>query len=154
MRAELTKPLFASVAGLALAMGAVACGGSADGDPTQWVDNGAWAVDDGGGQAGDGGARAVDNGGQAVSAATQERADGYQPPCGCPVSLFGLPPIILPVPPAGGTTFPPFTLPSPPDGGLFGLAPIAPPPGISISLPGLLPDGGITIPLLPGFPGH
>ena len=55
MSAELTRQLFARVAGLALAIGAVACGGAADDDPTQ----------------------SVDNGGQAASASPQEPMDGF-----------------------------------------------------------------------------
>jgi len=136
MSAERTKQLLACVAGLALGLGAVACGGAPDEDPTA----------------------SADNGDPAPSEAPQERVDGFQifphnPP------LF--PPITLPPPPDGGLALPPFTFPPPPDGGLFASPPITLPALPPITLPGLPPitipglpppaDGGIT---LPGFPGH
>jgi hypothetical protein len=149
MSAELTRQLFARVAGLALAIGAVACGGAADEDPTQAVDNG--------GQA-DSGGQAVDNGDQAASASPPERVDGFQI---FPHNVNLFPPITLPPPPDGGAAFPPFTFPALPDGGLFAFPTITLPGLPPITLPGLPPitlppppDGGITLPPLPGFPGH
>jgi hypothetical protein len=148
MIAERTKQLFVGVAGLALAIGAVACGGAADDDPTQSVDNGS-----------------VDNGGQAAAASPEERVDGFQifpqsPNLLPPIMLP--PPIALPPPPDGGVAFPPFTFPPPPDGGLFGFPPVTLPGLPPITLPGLPPitllgpppDGGISLLPLPGFPGH
>jgi hypothetical protein len=144
MRVELTKQLFAHVAGLALVIGAVACGGTPDNDPTQ----------------------SVDNGGQTASASPQERVDGFQifphnpslfPPITLPPLPDGgvaLPPFTFPPPPDGGVALPPFTFPPPPDGGLFVFPPITLPGLPPITLPGLPPDGGITLPPLPSFPGH
>jgi hypothetical protein len=132
MSAERTKQLFAGAAGLALAIGAVACGAAPDDDGTQ----------------------SVDNGGPAASASPQERVDGFQI---FPHNVSLFPPITLPtLPPLpdGGIALPPFTLPPPPDGGLFGFPPITLPALPTITLPGLTPDGGITLPTLPGFPGH